>query len=109
VQDYCVCEAPGGVDGGVAVRGAVDLAHDFQRAVSDVFWVAVVLVSSGRGLARYLAIEGAEECRGKLYVLDWRDVEDAVAEGAKRDGGVADVGLVGQGHLQDGDVANHGA
>jgi hypothetical protein len=32
-----------------------------------------------------------------------------VAEGAKRDGGVADIGLVGQGHLQDGDVANHGA
>lgn len=43
-----------------------------------------------------------------LDLLDWRDIEDAVAESAKCHGGVADVGLVGESHLQDGDVANHG-
>lgn len=32
------------------------------------------------------------------------DIEDAVAKSAEGDGGVADVGEVGEHHLQDGDV-----
>lgn len=40
----------------------------------------------------------------KCCSLEGRDIEDAVAEGAEGDGGVADIGVVGEHDFEDGDV-----
>lgn len=42
----------------------------------------------------------------KMCLLYRSDIENAVAEAAKCDGGMANVGLVGEHDLENGDVAN---
>jgi hypothetical protein len=39
---------------------------------------------------------------------DWSDIENAVAEAAKSNGGMADVGLVHEGDFEDGNVVDDG-
>jgi hypothetical protein len=40
-------------------------------------------------------------------LLDGSHIEDAVAKSSECDGGVADISLVGERHLQDGDVSHN--
>lgn len=62
----------------------VDRAHHVSGLVPDAFPVAIILVRLRR-----------------------RDVEHAVPERAERDARVAYVAGVGEGHFEDGDVADH--
>ena len=105
MEDEGVGQGVGGVGAGGAEAGAVDLGHDVGGFVADGFGVAEVLVGAVVGPVRegvFLFRSFGGNCgdsRGGC------DVEDAVSEGAKCDGGVADVGGVGQHDLQDGDVS----
>jgi hypothetical protein len=52
-------------------------------------------------LSTLIATEG-------VYSLDGRDIKNTVAKGTESDGGVANVGLVRERHLKDGNVTNNG-
>lgn len=44
----------------------------------------------------------------KVDLRYWRHVQDAVTKGTEDDARVADVGVVGQDDLEDGEIANDG-
>ena len=85
MQDHGVGQTIGTVGRRFTEAGAVDGGHDGSGLVADHLGIAVVLVRGGG-----------------------RDIEHAMAEGAERDAGVAQRGLVRQHDFEDGDVADDG-
>lgn len=83
MQDHGAGEAVGCLDSSFAVRGAVDLLHDFRGLVANTFGKAEILIGSG-GVERSVLSSAVERVL-VIDILDWCDIEDAVAEGAKSD------------------------
>jgi len=73
MEDLNSCERIGGVAASCAEACSVDGGHDSSWVIADGSWVAVVLIS-----------------------LNWCDIENAVTESPKCNGGITDVGEVGQ-------------
>jgi hypothetical protein len=81
----------------------IDLAHDICGVVPNVLWEALVLIGSiGRDRQRCAITQCCQN------LLDRSNIENAVAKGTECDGGVANIGLVGEHDLQDGNVTNNG-
>jgi len=83
VEDHNSSKGFGGINGGGSEGRLVNAFHDGCGVVADDPGEAVILIG--------------------LY---GRNIEDAVAKGSECDRGVANIGLVGEHHLQDCDVTN---
>jgi hypothetical protein len=83
VEDHDTRESLGGVFRCGGESGVIDTSHDVCGVIANDFWEAQILIG-----------------------LDWRNIENAVAECAKCDGGVADIGEVGEHYLQYRNVTN---
>ena len=113
VQNHGMSETVGRGGSGPTEAGAVDLGHDDGWLVADVLGEAEVLIgsipSNSVPTDEMRSRPGRVPTqRGVVYSLYGWNVENAVAEGAKGDGGGADVGVVGEHDFEDGDVFDDG-
>ena len=89
---------------------AIDLGHDNGRFVANSARAAVVLVGAASlsDFCSCTTICYFWEEKGRFCVLQWGDIERAVAKGAEDEGGIADVGLVGEHNLEDRNIFDDG-
>ena len=105
MEDHDTRKRLRGIFGCGGELGMINCAHDICGVVPNVLWEALVLIGS---IGHEIVSRAQLTIQCYQNLLDRSNIENAVAKGAECDRGVANIGLVGEHDLQDGNVTDNG-